>query len=81
MLKAIHTQVDRAAADQKVAVVVGKPRSMKLEKAASCVEEGASQTLSYILFPRAHWTRIRTKNTLEPIMREPQADPRSWCVP
>jgi putative transposase len=70
MLKAIHAQEDRAAADQKVADVVEKLRTMKLNKAASCVESGASETLSYMYFPRAHWTRIRTNNTLERIMRE-----------
>lgn len=70
MLKAIHAQEDRAAADQKVADVVEKLRGMKLNKAATCVEEGAPETLSYMFFPRAHWTRIRTNNTLERIMRE-----------
>ena len=70
MLKAIHAQEDRVAADQKVSDVVTKLRSMKLNKAASCVEDGASETLSYMYFPRAHWTRIRTNNTLERIMRE-----------
>jgi putative transposase len=43
---------------------------MKLAKAAACVEEGAGETLSYMAFPREHWTRIRTNNTLERIMRE-----------
>lgn len=70
MLKAIHAQEDRAAADQKVTDVVEKLRAMKLNKAASCVENGASETLSYMAFSRAHWTRIRINNTLERIMRE-----------
>lgn len=70
MLKAIHAQEDRAAADRKVVDVVEKLRGMKLNKAATCVEDGAPETLSYMFFPRAHWTRIRTNNTLERIMRE-----------
>ena len=70
MLKAIHAQEDHAAADRKVVDVVEKLRGMKLNKAATCVEDGAPETLSYMFFPRAHWTRIRTNNTLERIMRE-----------
>ena len=70
MLKAIHAQEDRAAAEQKAQDVVAKLNTMKLPKAAACVEEGAGETLSYMAFPREHWTRIRTNNTLERIMRE-----------
>ena len=43
---------------------------MKLSKAARCVEEGAGETLAYMAYPREHWTRIRTNNPLERIMRE-----------
>lgn len=70
MLKAIHAQEDREAAKKKVADVVSKLKSMKLSKAARCVEEGANETLSYMAYPREHWTRIRTNNPLERIMRE-----------
>ena len=77
MLKATHAQEDRAAADQTVLDVVKKLRGMKLNKAATCVEDGASETLSYMFFPRARWPRIRTNNTLERIMREIR---RRTCV-
>ena len=50
--------------------VVAKLQVMKLSKAATCVEEGAAETLRYMAFPREHWTRLRTNNTLERIMRE-----------
>ena len=70
MLKAIHAQEDRPAAEQKVRAVVAKLQAMKLARAATCVEQGAAETLSYMAFPREHWTRIRTNNTLERIMRE-----------
>ncbi len=70
MLKAIHAQEDREAADKKATDVVAKLRSMKLAKAARIVEEGAGETLSYMAYPREHWTRIRTNNPLERIMRE-----------
>jgi putative transposase len=70
MLKAIHAQEDRQAAKAKAADVVAKLRAMKLPKAAAIVEEGVSETLSYMAYPREHWTRIRTNNPLERIMRE-----------
>ena len=70
MLKAIHAQEDRPAAEKKAADVVEKLRAMKLSKAARCVEEGAGETLAYMAYPREHWTRIRTNNPLERIMRE-----------
>ena len=43
---------------------------MKLNKAASKVEESVSETLTYINFPPEHWPRIRTNNTLERLNRE-----------
>jgi putative transposase len=70
MLKAIHAQEDRQAAEKKAVDVVAKLKAMKLPKAAKCVEEGASETLSYMAYPREHWTRIRTNNPLERLMRE-----------
>jgi len=77
MLKAIHAQEDRQAAQAKAADVVAKLRAMKLSQAASIVEEGVSETLSYMAYPREHWTRIRTNNPLERIMREIR---RRTCV-
>lgn len=70
MLKAIHAQEDRAAAEKKAADVVAKLRELKLSQAAQIVEQGVAETLSYMHFPREHWTRIRTNNPLERIMRE-----------
>jgi putative transposase len=70
MLKAIHAQEDRQAAEKKGADVVAKLKELKLGKAASIVEEGVGETLSYMAYPREHWTRIRTNNPLERIMRE-----------
>jgi transposase-like protein len=70
MLKAIHAQEDRAAARQKAEQVVEKLVAMKLAKAAGIVRDGAEETLSYMIFPREHRSRIRTNNVLERIMRE-----------
>lgn len=70
MLKAIHAQEDREAALKKGRDVVEKLRAIKLSKAARCVEEGVAETLAYMAYPREHWTRIRTNNPLERLMRE-----------
>jgi transposase-like protein len=70
MLKAIHGQEDRPAAWEKAVAVASKLEAMKLGQAATIVREGVDETLSYMAFPREHWTRIRTNNMLERIMRE-----------
>lgn len=70
MLKAIHAQEDRPAARDKAQAVVEKLVTMRLGQAAEIVRAGAEETLSYMAFPREHWTRIRTNNVLERIMRE-----------
>ncbi len=70
MLKAVHAQEDVAAAREKAGAVTEKLRSMRLAAAAKCFEDGVEETLSYMAFPREHWTRIRSNNMLERIMRE-----------
>lgn len=70
MLKAIHAQEDRSAAEEKIAAVTKKLKSMKLSNAAKIVEEGAKETLSYYDFPSQHWRSLRTNNPLERLMRE-----------
>jgi transposase-like protein len=70
MLKAIHAQEDRKAAEDKIKAVAAKLEKMKLAKAAKMVREGAHETLSYYHFPQMHWRHLRTNNPLERIMRE-----------
>lgn len=70
MLKAIHSQEDRQAAEEKAAAVVKKLKGMKLGQAAKLVEQSASETLSYYDFPSQHWRSLRTNNPLERLMRE-----------
>ena len=70
MLKAIHAQEDREAAQKKAQDVEKKLLAMKLEKAARIVREGVDETLAYMAFPHEHWLKIRTNNPLERIMRE-----------
>ena len=70
MLKAIHAQEDRQAAEEKITAVAKKLKSMKLSNAAKIVEEGAKETLGYYAFPSQHWRSLRTNNPLERLMRE-----------
>lgn len=70
MLKAIHAQEDRAAAQEKVAAVSVKLAEMKLGAASKIVGEGAIETLNYYNFPSAHWRSLRTNNPLERLNRE-----------
>ena len=70
MLKAIHAQEDRQAALEKARLVAEKLDALRLGQAAAIVRQGVQETLSYMAFPREHWTRIRTNNVLERIMRE-----------
>lgn len=69
-LKAIHAQEDRARSLEKAASVAAELRASKLDAAARVVEEGAEETLTYALFPREHWRRIRTNNGIERLNRE-----------
>jgi putative transposase len=70
MLKAIHAQEDREAARVKAATVAEKLVGMRLTKAAEVLRSGIGETLAYMAFPREHWTRLRTNNALERLMRE-----------
>lgn len=70
MMKAIHAQEDRTAALEKAKAVQAKLEAMRLSRAAQVVAEGVHETLAYMSFPREHWSRIRTNNMLERVMRE-----------
>jgi putative transposase len=70
MLKAIHAQESRQAAQDKADAVVTDPRRQKMTKAAALVEDSIGETLTYYAFPDIHWRKIRTNNPLERIMKE-----------
>jgi transposase-like protein len=70
MLKAIHAQESRRAAQAKVAAVVVELKRLKLGKLAEWITTTAAETLAYMSFPSEHWRRIRTNNPLERIIRE-----------
>jgi len=70
MLKAIHAQESKASARQKGKHIAKALKEMRLGKAADIVGAGFEETLAYMDFPLEHWTRIKTNNPLERIMRE-----------
>lgn len=70
MLKAIHAQEDRKAAQAKATEIVSRLKSMKLKSAAELVEQKVAETLTYYAYPSTHWRQIRTNNPLERIIRE-----------
>ena len=70
MLKAIHAQESRDAADRKARAIVDDLRAAKMNTAADLVERSVSKTLTYYAFPDIHWQKIRTNNPLERIMKE-----------
>ncbi|MGI6449667.1 MAG: IS256 family transposase [Peptococcaceae bacterium] len=70
MLKAIHAQEDKEAAKEKATAVVAKLRDMKLKEAAKKVEDSILETLTYMDFPQAHWTKLRSNNVIERLNRE-----------
>ena len=70
MLKAIHASEDRDAALKKAQDVAVKLEGMKLKKAAVWLRETVESTLTYMSYPREHWTRLRTNNPQERLMRE-----------
>ena len=69
MLKAIHAQENRDAADRKARAIVEDLRAARMNTAADLVERSVHETLTYYAFPDIHWQKIRTDNPLERIMK------------
>lgn len=70
MLKAIHAQESKSAAQDKAKQVIKSLQEMKLKEAAAKIENSIDETLTYTAFPFEHWTRIRTNNVIERLNRE-----------
>jgi transposase-like protein len=70
MMKAIHTQESRRAAQSKATEVVARLKEMKLRTAAELVEQKVGETMTYYAYPSTHWRQLRTNNPLERIIRE-----------
>ena len=64
MLKAIHAQESRDAADRKAQTIVDDLRAVRMNTAADLVERSVQETLTYYAFPDIHWQKIRTNNPL-----------------
>ena len=65
MLKAIHAQESRDAADRKARAIVDDLRAAKMNTAADLVERSVSETLTYYAFPDIHWQKIRTTDEID----------------
>ena len=70
MLKAIHAQENRNAAQTKASQIIATLKEMKLRTAAELLEQKVSETLTYYAYPCNHWRQLRTNNPLERIIRE-----------
>ena len=70
MLKAIHAQESRAAAEEKVQAVLDQLCRFAHPLVAELIEHSIGETLTFYAFPDIHWRKIRTNNPLERIMKE-----------
>ncbi len=70
MLKAIHAQESREAAEGKARDVVEKLKAMKLRAAAELVEKSIHETLAYYAYPPQHWLKLKTNNPMERLLKE-----------
>ena len=50
--------------------MVRKLQVMKLERIVNFIKNSVEETLTYMDFPYEHWSRLRTNNGLERIMKE-----------
>jgi putative transposase len=70
MLKAIHAQESREAAEIKATDVVTKLRDMKLKAAAERVENAIHETFAFYAYPPQHWIKLKTNNPMERLLKE-----------
>ena len=70
MLKAIHAQENREAAERKSKDVISKLQDMKLRAAADLVEKSIHETFAYFAYPPQHWLKIKTNNPMERLLKE-----------
>src|ERR1700739_3812243 len=62
MLKAIHAQENRDAADRKARAIVEDLRAARMNAAADLIERSVSETLTYYAFPDIHWQKFGTRD-------------------
>ena len=69
-LKAIFAQEDREACRRKAEEVAQFLRDNKMKAAATTLESGIQEALTYTSYPHEHWLKIRSNNGIERINRE-----------
>ena len=69
-LKAIFAQEDREACRRKAEEVAQFLRDNKMKSAATTLESGIQEALTYTSYPHEHWLKIRSNNGIERINRE-----------
>ncbi len=69
-LKAIFAQEDGEACLRKAEEVAKFLRDNKMKAAASTLESGIQEALTYTNYPHEHWLKIRSNNGIERINRE-----------
>jgi hypothetical protein len=65
MLKAVHAQESREAADRKARAIVDDLRAARMNTAADLVEGSVCETLTWYAFPDIHWQKIRTTDEID----------------
>jgi len=70
MLKAVHAQESREAAEIKASDVVAKLKTMKLKAAADLVETAIHETFAFYAYPPQHWIKLKTNNPMERLLKE-----------
>jgi transposase-like protein len=70
MLKAIHAQESREAAEAKAKDVVAKLKAMKLKAAAELVDDKVHETLTFYAYPSQAWIKLKTNNPMERLLKE-----------
>jgi putative transposase len=68
-VRTVFAQPDRQAAGQQLAAVVQSMQS-RWPQAASLLQEAEEEILTYMAFPKEHWTRIYSTNPLERLNKE-----------
>lgn len=68
-VRTVFAQPDRMAAGQQLTVVVNSMQS-RWPQAASLLQTAEEEILTYMAFPKEHWTRIYSTNPLERLNKE-----------
>ena len=70
MLKVIHAQETRDAAQEKARAVTDELLRQRMKRAAELVDDHVGDTFTCYAFPDRHWIKLKTNNPLERLMRE-----------